>query len=432
MKRQLLKTTIAAVAAATLSLLGAPAWAQKSVEISFYYPIAVGGPLNKVIDQFATDFEAENPGVKVKPIYAGTYQESLVKAMTASKSGQPPTMAVLLSTDMFTLIDQGAIVPVSDVSTSAEDKAWLNSFFPAFMTNSRTAGKTWGVPFQRSTIVQYWNKDLFKAAGLDPEKGPANWTELVEFSKKLTKTDANGNVSQWGVKLPSSGFPYWIFQGLTTPNGATLMNADGNSTSFDDPAVVEALQYWVDLSAKHKVMPPGVVEWGTTPKDFLEKKAAIIWTTTGNLTNVRTNATFPFGVSMLPAKKRLGSPTGGGNIYFFKGTSAEQQQAAVKFAKWLTQPQRAATWSVATGYVAVTPAAWDTPEMKKYAQDVPAAVVARDQLQHSVAELSTHENQRVTKALNDAIQAALGGSKTSEAALKDAQREATRILQAYK
>jgi sn-glycerol 3-phosphate transport system substrate-binding protein len=428
-RRNLLK---AAAAAATLSLLGAPALAQKTVEVTFNYPIAVGGPLHKVIDQFAADFEAENPNIKVKPIYSGTYQESLVKSMTAFKSGQPPTMAVLLSTDMFTLMDQGAIVPVSDVANTADDKKWLEGFFPAFMMNSRAKGKTWGVPFQRSTIVQYWNKDLFKEAGLDPEKGPQTWDQLVEYSRKLTKLDASGNASQWGVKIPSSGFPYWLFQGLTTANGAMLMNQDGNKTSFDDPAVVEALQYWVDLSAKHKVMPPGVIEWGTTPKDFLEKKTAIIWTTTGNLTNIRTNATFPFGVGMLPAKKRLGSPTGGGNIYFFKKSSPEQLQAAVKFAKFLTQPQRAAAWSAATGYVAATQAAWDTPEMKKYAQDVPAATVARDQLKHSVAELSTHENQRVTKALNDGIQAALTGSKPAAEALKEAQREATRILKPFK
>jgi sn-glycerol 3-phosphate transport system substrate-binding protein len=428
-RRHLLK---AAAAAATLSMLAAPAWSQKTVEITFNYPIAVGGPLHKVIDQFAADFEAENPNIKVKPIYAGTYQESLVKSMTAFKSGQPPTMAVLLSTDMFTLMDQGAIVPVSDIAKTADDKKWLDGFYPAFMMNSRAVGKTWGVPFQRSTIVMYWNKDLFKEAGLDPEKAPANWDQLVEYSKKLTKTDASGNVSQWGVKIPSSGFPYWLFQGLTTPNGAVLMNADGNKTSFDDPAVVEALQYWVDLSAKHKVMPPGVIEWGTTPKDFLEKKAAIIWTTTGNLTNIRTNASFPFGVAMLPAKKRPGSPTGGGNIYFFKKSTPEQLDAAVKFAKFLTQPQRAAAWSAATGYVAASQAAWETAEMKKYVQEVPAATVARDQLKFSVAELSTHENQRVTKALNDAIQAALTGSKTPAEALKEAQREATRILKPFK
>ena len=107
------------------------------------------------------------------------------------------------------------------------------------------------------------------------------------------------------------------------------MNEAGTETYFDKPAVIEALQYWVDLSAKHKVMPGGVIEWGTTPKDFFEKKAAMIWTTTGNLTNIRTNAGFPFGVAMLPAKKHPGSPTGGGNFYVFaKTTPAEQAGGA--------------------------------------------------------------------------------------------------------
>ena len=81
---------------------------------------------------------------------------------------------------------------------------------------------------------------------------------------------------------------------------------------------------------------------------------------------------------------------------------------------------------------AVTPAAWDTAEMKKYAQDVPQALVARDQLQYSVAELSTHDNQRVTTALNNGLQAALTGSKSPADAMKDAQRAATRILKDFK
>ena len=100
------------------------------------------------------------------------------------------------------------------------------------------------------------------------------------------------------------------------------MNPEGNRTFYDKPEVIEALQYWVDLSRKHKVHPPGIVEWGTTPKDFFERKVAMMWTTTGNLTNVRTNAKFPFGVAMLPAHKRRGSPTGGGNFYISKKASA--------------------------------------------------------------------------------------------------------------
>jgi len=129
---------------------------------------------------------------------------------------------------------------------------------------------------------------------------------------------------------------------MTTPNDTILMNQAGTKTYFDKPGAVEALQYWVDLSAKHKVMPSGVIEWGTTPKDFLEQKAAMIWTTTGNLTNLRANASFPFGVAMLPAAKHPGSPTGGGNFYVFNKTTPEQQKAALKFIRWSTNATRGA------------------------------------------------------------------------------------------
>ena len=402
------------------------------VELSFYYPVAVGGPITKIIDGYAAAFEKENPGIKIKAIYAGTYQDTLVKALTAFKSGDPPDIAVLLSTDMFTLIDEDAVTSFDGLVTTNSDKAWLKSFYPAFMENSQTGGKTWGIPFQRSTIVMFWNKDAFKAAGLNPEKAPDNWDELVADGTKLTKRDAAGNVSQWAVEIPSSGFPYWLFQGLTTANNVRLMNEAGTETYFDKPAVIEALQFWVDLSRKHKIQPAGTIEWGTTPKDFFEGKTAVMWTTTGNLTNVKKNATFPFGVAMLPAHQGRGSPTGGGNFYFFNKMTNEKRAAAFKFVKWMTTPERTADWGIATGYIAVRPDAWETPAMKKYVEDFPAAAVARDQLKYAVAELSTHDNQRVTKALNDGIQAALAGTKTPEEAMKNAQQEAARILRSSK
>ncbi|HEX7073813.1 MAG TPA: ABC transporter substrate-binding protein [Hyphomicrobiaceae bacterium] len=421
-RREFLKGTAAAAGA----VIAAPAIAQSKLEISFYYPVAVGGPITKIIDGYARDFEKENPGIKLNPIYAGTYQETIVKALTAHKSGVPPVMSVLLSTDMFTLIDEDAILPIDEFVKTDEDRKWLSSFFPAFMLNSQTGGKTWGVPFQRSTVVLYWNKELFKEAGLDPDTPPANWTEQVEFAKKLTKD------GQWGIQVPSSGFPYWLFQGFTTQAGAILMNQEGNETYFDKPEVIEALEYWVSLSREHKVHPPGIVEWGTTPKDFFERKCAMMWTTTGNLTNVRNNAKFPFGVAMLPAGKRRGSPTGGGNFHISSKASKEEQEAAFKFIQWCTSPERAAQWCVDTGYVAVRPDSFETPALKKYVEDFPQAAVARDQLEFAVAELSTHENQRVTKALNDGLQAALTGSKTPEQAMKDSQAEADRILRAYR
>ena len=429
MQRQTFLKTLSVAAA----LACAPAvFAQATVEVPFYYPVAVGGPITKVIDGFAEAFNASHPGVKVTPIYAGTYQETLVKALTADKSGKPPATSVLLSTDMFTLIDEDAIVPIDGFIKTDADRTWLKGFYPAFMANSQTGGKTWGVPFQRSTVVMYYNKDAFKEAGLDPNKPPATWKELKAAAQKLTKKDASGNVTQYGIQIPSTGFPYWLLQTLTTPNDVLLANEAGTQVNFDQPQVVEALQFWVDLS-KEGVHPKGVVEWGTTPKDFFEKKAAIIVTTTGNLTNVKNNAKFDFGVAPIAGNRRKGgSPTGGGNFYIFKKAPKAQQESAFRFIEWVTQPERAAQWSIDSGYVAVSPAAYDTPALKKYGQEFPPALVARDQLPVAVAEFSTHENQRVTKVLNDAIQAALNGTKTPAQALKDAQREADRILRSYK
>ncbi len=426
---------LAAIAAVALVALATgimtSAATAKDIVLSFYYPVAVGGPITKIIDGYVADFEKENPGIKINAIYAGTYQDTLTKALTAFKSGEPPDIAVLLSTDMFTLIDEDAITPFDDLLKTDADKTWAKSFFPAFMENSQTGGKTWGIPFQRSTIVMFWNKDAFKDAGLDPDKAPDTWDELVADGGKLTKRDASGNVSQWGIEIPSTGFPYWLFQGLTTADDVRLMNQAGTTTYFDKPGVVQALQYWVDLSRKYKIQPEGTIEWGTTPKDFFERKTAIMWTSTGNLTNVRANAKFPFGVAMLPAHQGRGSPTGGGNFYLFKKMANEERDAAFKFVKWMTTPERAADWGIATGYVAVRPDAWDTSKMKKYVADFPAAAVARDQLKYAVAELSTHDNQRVTKALNDGLQAALTGTKTPQQAMTDAQQEAARILKPY-
>ncbi|MEP3428209.1 MAG: ABC transporter substrate-binding protein [Roseibium sp.] len=427
----MLKSTfLRAVAATALSF---STWASaQAVDLQFYFPVAVGGKAADTIQSLTDEYVAQNPDVKIDAVYAGSYQDTVAKAITASRGGNPPQLSVILSVDMFTLIDEDLIVPFDDYLTSDDDKKWIEGFYPAFMENSQTGGKTYGIPFQRSTPVMYWNKEAFKKAGLDPNTPPATWKELLEFSKKLTVKDASGNVTQWGVRIPSSGFPYWLFQGLTTENDVILANSDGNKTNFADAKVVEALQYLVDLSAKHKVMAPGIIEWGATPKAFFEGESAIMWTSTGNLTNVRNNAPFDFGVAMLPANKRRGAPTGGGNFYIFKDSTDEQKTASLDFIKWITAPKQAARWSIATGYVAPRPDAWETAEMKAYVADFPPALVARNQLEYAVAELSTYQNQRITRILNDGLEAAITGKSSPEEAMKNAQQKAEKILKDYR
>lgn len=423
---KLLKTASAAVIATMIS-----ATASFAVDLEFYFPVAVGGAAADTIEQLTAEYAAANPDVNITAIYAGSYQDAGQKALTAARGGNPPQLSVLLSTQMFTLIDEDVIVPFDDFLSEEEKSDWIGGFYPSFMENSQTGGKTYGIPFQRSTPVLYWNKEAFAAAGLNPEVAPANWDEMVEMGKALTLKDSAGNVTQWGVRIPSAGFPYWLFQGLSTPAGAILANAEGNKVNFNDPKVVEALEYLVALSAEHGIMQPGSIDWGPTPKAFFEGETAMMWTTTGNLTNVRNNAPFDFGVAMLPAKERRGAPTGGGNFYLFKDSTDEQKDAAVDFVQWITAPEQAAAWSIATGYIAPRSDTWETQTMKGYAADFPPALVARDQLEYAVAELSTYENGKVTQALNDALLAAISGEKSAKEALDEAQAKAERILKPY-
>jgi sn-glycerol 3-phosphate transport system substrate-binding protein len=422
--------TLAAIALALVAVV-TPGPVQAATELTMYYPIAVGGPIPKLIDSMIADFEKEHPDIKVKAVYAGNYDDTRTKALAALRGGQPVQLSVLFSIDLFELIDQDAIVPFDDILTAA-DRPWLESFYPALMENSRYGGKTWGIPFQRSTIVLYWNKDAFKEAALDPSKPPASWADMVEMGKRLTKKDASGNVSRYGVMVPSTGYAYWMFQAFARQNGEVLMNQDGNRTFFDKPAVIDALEFWRDLGSKHGVMPRGTIEWGTLREAFLQGKTAMMWHTTGNLTPVRAEAKFDFGVAMLPASKMRGSPTGGGNFYVFKKASPAERKAAATFIKWMTSPERAAQWSIGTGYVGVTKDAYGTLALKKYVSEFPAAAVARDQFQYAVAEFSVHENARVKKLLDDAIQAALTGGKEPKAALTEAQAQAERVLSRYR
>jgi sn-glycerol 3-phosphate transport system substrate-binding protein len=402
--------------------------ADDPVELTMYYPVAVGGALTDVVDGLVEGFEAEHPDISVEAIYAGNYDDTRVRAMSAIEAGDVPQLSVMFSIDLFDLIEQDAIVAFDDLIETEEQQAWLDSFYPGLMENGRLDGQTYGIPFQRSTIVLYWNKDAFETAGLDPDTPPETWAEMAEMGAAVR--EATGG-EQWGVMVPSTGYPYWMFQAFAFQNGHRLMSEDGTEVYFDDPAAIEALEYWVSLAAEHEAMPGGAIEWGTLRQNFLEQSTAMMWHSTGNLTAVRNAADFDFGVAMLPMNTQRGSPTGGGNFYLFKDTTEEEQQAAMTFIRWMTAPERAAAWSIETGYMGVSPAAYETQALQDYVETFPPAAVARDQLEHGTAELATYQGGRVRRALDNAVQAALTGQMTPEEALSQAQREADAALRRY-
>jgi sn-glycerol 3-phosphate transport system substrate-binding protein len=430
-RRSFTKGALAAVSAATLA--PAVVRAQTRPKVTFYYPIQVGGPLTQVIDGYIARFKAENPGIDVEAVYSGNYIDTTTKALTADKAGTPPTTAILLATDIYTLLDAEVIQPLDDFIKTDADRAWVAGFMPAFLKSAQVKGKLWSAPFQRSTAVLYWNKKAFAESGLDPEKYPTTWDEMVRYGKAVVRKDAAGRTTRWGVGIPGNvGSAQWLFGALVAQAGGTLFKEDGTATFLTDPKVVEALQFWVDLSKVHGVHPPGIQEWGTTPSDFLEGRIAMIWTTTGNLTNIKKNATFDFGVAPYPGKVAPASVLGGGNFYIFTKAPQADKEAAFKFAKFMTSDELQADWCIQTGYVAPRDGAWETAALKKYVAEMPAATVARRQIASSVPEFSTYDNGRTTAVLNTAIGAALTGAKPVERALADGQAEIERILRPYR
>jgi len=303
------------------------------------------------------------------------------------------------------------------------------------MEDSYVDGHIISIPFQRSTEILYYNKDAFREVGLNPDKPPKTWAELTDYARKLTKTGADGKVERYGVGIAlNSGSAQWQFTGFclqNSENGEDLMSNDGKKAYFNTPGNVEALQFWYDLQNKYKCMQPGIVQWTDLPGQFLSGKVAMIYHTTGNLGNISKNATFQYGTSFLPGNKRQAAPTGGGNFYISRGISKERQQKAWEFIKFATSTERAAQWSIDTGYVVTRKSALETPQMKEYYQKLPQAKVAYEQIPISKPELTTYDVTKTWRILNDSIQSAITGEKTPAQALADAQMQADDVLKKF-
>lgn len=406
------------------------ALAEEPLQLTMYFPVNVGGDAAKLIDQMTADFNAENPDVQVQAVYTGNYDDTVTAIQTAIQGGNAPDLFVSLATQRFTMADTRMAMPLDDlIAADPEGQAFVDDFIDGFMLDSYVDGSIYSIPFQRSTMVMFYNKDAFEEVGLDPEAPPTTWDEMVEYAQKLT------NENRYGVGIAlNSGSAQWAFTGFSLQNctnGVGLMSADGKEVYFNTPENIEALQLWLDLQNKYMCMAPGIVQWTDLPTQFLAGEVAMIYHTTGNLTNIKNNATFDFGVCFLPAGRQYGAPTGGGNFYITNGISEERQKAAWEFIKFCCSTERAAQWSIDTGYVATRESCYETQLLKDYYADFPQALVAYEQLPYAQPELTTYSAAEMWRILNDNIQAAVTGEMTAAEALEAAQQQGDDLLFDY-
>ncbi len=428
MPKKVMVVLLMVVLATAMYATGAPEADSEGVTIQIAYPVAIDAPVTEILDGYARAFESEHPNVTVETIYSGGYGDVKTTIQTTiDGGGDAPALAVMLATDLFDLANSQYIEPMTEMldNMSGSD-AYIADFLPAFLANSYYQDDMWSLPFQRSAVMLYYNADLFSQAGLAV---PDSWKSLGEAAEALTVRDGD-TVSRWGIEWPS-GWPYWLFQPLAMGGGQNIIGDSDTEVYFDKPGVIDAIKFYISLSSEYKATAPGVqAVWGNAVPDFVSGNTAMIVHSSGSLSKVLAQAPFKVGVMGIPGKQKGSSFSvpGGGNLYLVAGSNDAEKQAAFDFAVFLTDPARAADFSINTGYIATRSSAFDDAAMKSYVSANPQAGEAKTILASAGKELSLQNLGQVRSIFHNYLQSAYNGEMTPEAAMQAAQKEADAAL----
>jgi multiple sugar transport system substrate-binding protein len=332
-------TKVLAGAFAALMATTAFAMAQDQV-ISF---VECGDAPSPVHVETIKKWEANNPGFKVEVEVVG-WGQCQDKVTTLAVAGTPVGLAYIGSRALKQLASNDLIVPMP---MTDEEKAAYYNYIPETVTFD---GTQWGSPVAFSTKALYWNKDLFAAAGLDPEKPPVTWAEEIEYAKAIEeKTDADG----FGVVAKTFDntmhqFLHWVYT-----NNGSVIDADGNIT-LDSPQNLAALTALKEITA-YAEEGPTAYEQNEVRAIFLDGKLGMIHAASG-ARNLLKDAPFKWGVTLLPLgpdAKGPGTLLITDSMAVFKGTGYEEK--AIDLAKFLTNPENQATYEAEQGLTPLRP-----------------------------------------------------------------------------
>ncbi|MBU0725444.1 MAG: ABC transporter substrate-binding protein [Alphaproteobacteria bacterium] len=420
-RRAFLGTTAAASVAGMLGGMPIRAFGKDQVKLSFMYPVGVSGDINRIVSGMIAAFNAAHADVQVEAIYAGSYDNTEQKVMTSLGVGDPPGTWLPINSALQTFLAMGAL---EDITALAKADDIYQDFLPGFLGTCISDDKLYGLPFQCSTPVLYYNKTAFEKAGV--KAAPTTWDELLETAKALTIRQGS-DVSQWGVTI-GGGWHDWMFESYVRQNG--LVPWTKEKVMFDAPESVNALEFWLRM-AQEGVMPTAST-WQGSANDFMAGRTAMLYHSTGSLTNLRKSSPFEVGVAFMPKNKTFGASMGGGPIHIAKNQPDAHKQACWTFARWMTNTANQSMWCKETGYLAARQSSWDSAEMKSFVTEVPAAKIALDQAAYAGAFLQVPGYHKVREYLKSALDRTVIGEIRPDVALREAtvnsNREIDRML----
>ncbi|MCB1360957.1 MAG: sn-glycerol-3-phosphate ABC transporter substrate-binding protein UgpB [Rhodobacter sp.] len=372
--------------AATALALVAPAAASAQTEIQWWH--AMGGRLGELVEEIAANFNASQSDYVIVPSFRGTYAETMNGAIAAFRAGEQPAIVQVFEVGTGTMMAaEGAVYPIYQLMADHHANFDQAAYLPAVVGYyTDPDGNMLSFPFNSSTPILYYNKDIFANAGLDPNTPPRTWAEMESMSRQIISSGAAscGFTTRWPSWVQLENFLAWH----NLPLG-TLQNG---FAGFDTELVLNQqaplIRHWENLA---RWQSEGVFSWaggGAGPDagpKFYSGECAMMMESSAGRAGVLSNATFDVGYGMMPyyddvAGAPQNSIIGGATLWVLSGHSDAEYEGVARFFEFLSQPEQQAWWHQNTGYLPITQAAYELTREQGYYAANPGADISIQQM----------------------------------------------------
>ena len=425
-----------AAAGASLLFLTGPATA--AVEVPWWH--AMQGARARQLERLVGDFNGSQSDHRVVPVAKGTYADTLAAATVALRSRKQPAIVQVLEVATATMMAaKGAIYPVHELMRDQGETFDPAIYFPEIAGYyGDVDGKLLSFPFNSSTPILYYNKDLFRAAGLDPDQPPRTWPELEAAARKLLGAGVScGFTTEWPSWINIENFSaYHDLPLATKQNGFGGFDAE---LTINNPVLVrhiEALATW----QKTKIFVYGGRGNQAEPR-FHGGECAIYLGSSAVRANVLAHAKFEVGYGMLPywpdvAGAPRNSIIGGATLWVLKGRPAAEYKGVARFFAFLARPGVQAWWHQATGYLPLTREAYELSRQRGFYDRTPGADISIEQLTLRPATANSRGLRLgsfllIRDVIEDELEQVFDGRKSAKAALDAAVARGNRLLRQF-
>ena len=434
------RTTVAASLFGMAAFLTSTTAIHAATEITWWH--AMGAELGKKLEEIVAGYNASQTEYHVTPVFKGTYPETMTAAIAAFRAGEQPDIVQVFEVGTGTMMAaEGAIYPVyqlmADTGEPFDPSAFLGAVVGYY---TDTEGNMLSMPFNSSTPILYYNKNVFEKAGLDPNTPPETWEQLEEFSKKIMDSGAAqcGFTSGWISWVQTENLSAWHNQPI-----GTLENGFGGPEAeflLNGPLQV---RHWTNLK---KWADEGIFQYGgpvggnDAPPKFYAQECAIYMNSSASRAAVLLNAKdFEVGFGMLPHyadTEPQNSIIGGATLWVLQGQTPEEYKGVADFFSYLSSPEVQADWHQFSGYLPITQAAYDLGIEQGYYEKTPGSDVAIKQITlnpptENSKGLRFGNYVQVRDVIDQEFQELLAGSKTPQEALDAVVSRGNELLREF-